>query len=57
MWSPPYHVAVTRVWMLETATELSLHLTWKRVPELVLGQVTEPRPQPVPQPVQELVLA
>ena len=43
--------------MLETATELSLHLSWKTVPELVLGHVTEPRPQPVPQPVQELVLA
>eukprot|EP01043_Picozoa_sp_COSAG02_P048027 COSAG02_NODE_4670_length_5112_cov_2823.117295_6_plen_50_part_00 len=43
--------------MLETAMELSLHLSWKTVPELVLGQVTEPRPQPVPQPVQELVLA
>ena len=43
--------------MLETATDLSLHLTWKTVPELVLEHVTEPRPQPVPQPVQELVLA
>lgn len=43
--------------MLETATELSLHLSWKTVPELVLGHVTEPRTQPVPQPVQELVLA
>ena len=43
--------------MLETATQLSLHLSWKTVPELVLGHVTEPRPQPVPQPVQELVLA
>ena len=43
--------------MLETATELMLLLTWKTVPELVLGQVTKPRPQPVPQPVQELVLA
>ena len=37
--------------------ELSLHLSWKTVPELVLGLVTEPRPQSVPQPVQELVLA
>ena len=43
--------------MLEKPTELSLHLSWKTVPELVLGQVTEPRPHPVPQPVQELVLA
>ena len=43
--------------MLETATELSLHLSWKTVPELVLGHVTEPRTQPVPQTVQELVLA
>ena len=37
--------------------DLSLHLSWKTVPKLVLGQVTEPRPHPVPQPVQELVLA
>ena len=37
--------------------DLSLHLSWKTVPELVLGQVTEPRPHPVPQPAQELVLA
>ena len=43
--------------MLETATELSLHLSWKTVPELVLGHVMERRPQPVPEPVQELVLA
>ena len=40
--------------MVETPTELSLHLTWKTVPELVLGHVTEPRPQP--EPVQELEL-
>ena len=44
--------------MLEmVTTDLSLQLSWKTVPELVLGHVTEPRPQPVPQPVQELVLA
>ena len=43
--------------MLETPKELMLLLTWKTVPELVLGHVTEPRTQPVPQPVQELVLA
>ena len=43
--------------MLQTATELSLHLSWKTVPELGLGQVTEPRTQPQPQPVRELVLA
>ena len=44
--------------MLETAaTDLRLQLSWTTVPELVLGHVTEPRPQTVPQPVQELVLA
>ena len=44
--------------MLETATtDLMLQLSWKTVPELVLGHVTELRPQPVPQAVQELVLA
>ena len=44
--------------MLETATtDLMLQLSWKTVPELVLGHVTEPRPQLVSQPVQELVLA
>ena len=37
--------------------DLLLDLSWKTVPELVLGHVTEPRRQPVPQPVQELVLA
>ena len=41
------------MWMLETATDLMLHLPWKTVPELVLGHVTEP----VTQPVQVLVLA
>eukprot|EP01043_Picozoa_sp_COSAG02_P098835 COSAG02_NODE_34969_length_475_cov_2.632979_1_plen_41_part_10 len=40
--------------MLETPTELSLHLSWKTIPELVLEHVLEPRPQPVP--VQEPVL-
>ena len=43
--------------MLEKPTELSLHLSWKTVPELVLGHSTEPHPQPQPEPVQELVLA
>jgi len=44
--------------MLEmVTTDLSLQLSWKTVPELVLGHVTEPQRQPQPEPVQEPVLA
>ena len=41
--------------MLETATELLLHLSWMTLPMLVLVHVLESEPQP--EQVQELALA
>ena len=53
VWAPLHQAAVTRRWILETATKLLLESSWKTLSELELEHVLES--EPVQGPV--LVLA